>query len=425
MCITLKSCFSDPLLSVMNFLNEVTRDFPDAISFATGSPMESLFDVGGGIRAIDWFVEERVRITGLDREMVLNDLGQYNRTNGIINDAIARYLAIDESIRVPPLAVMVTTGAQEAMSILMMGLFEPGEDALLVAEPAYIGITGLASILGVQVISVPSGAGGLELDALTAAIENTRRLGKRPRAVYDVPDFNNPLGTSMPIATRHAVLELAHANGLLVFEDNPYGMFDYDGDGPPTLKALDKERVVVYLGTFSKTLFPELRIGFLVADQEVVGGTHLLAEELSKIKGFTTVNTSSLLQAAVAGILASTNYSLRPHMEEKLAFYRVNRDRIMARLMEEFGGPDFRGLVRWRRPSGGFFLTLELPFVFDRETFYTCASVYGLLCCPVSFFLPGQAPDNRVRLSFSYVTPDQIDEGVRRLGRFVRDRLGR
>ncbi|MCB8924056.1 MAG: PLP-dependent aminotransferase family protein [Ardenticatenaceae bacterium] len=422
MHIKLKKFYSDPLLDVMDFLSEVTLDFPNAISFATGSPMETFFDVESSIVALDRFVEHRARITNKPRAVIFNSLGQYNRTNGIINDLVMRHLAIDEDIHVPPEAIMVTSGYQEAMAILMIGLFDPLTDVVLVSNPTYIGTTGLAKILGVPIVPIHMDEAGLNIDILLAALEEIRLDGKRPRALYEIPDFNNPLGTSMPLSTRHELLQVAYENDLIIIEDNPYGMFAYDGKRLPTLKSLDKDGVVIYIGTFSKTIFPGLRMGFLVADQQIESENRLLAEELSKVKGFTTVNTSPLLQAMVGGILLESNGSLLPIVESKLQFYRTNRDRMVARLAEEFGG-DLGGHIRWNRPSGGFFLTVTLPFTFDEQCFRICASEYGLLCCPMSFFSLDHARDHQIRLSFSYVTLEQIDEGIRRLAQFVRDRL--
>jgi (S)-3,5-dihydroxyphenylglycine transaminase len=423
MNIHLKRCFSNPLLNVMNFLNEVTRDYPSAISFATGSPMETFFDVETSISAIECFVDDLATNTNQPPVKVRNDLGQYNRTNGIINNLIARHLAIDENIHVQPESIMVTSGCQEAMAILMMGLFEVPTDVLLVSDPTYIGITGLASILGVQVVPVPVNEDGLDVNAVNTALDKIRQSGKRPRALYEIPDFNNPLGTVMPLSTRYELLKLAQMNDLLIIEDNPYGMFSYDGNRMPTLKSLDLNNSVIYLGTFSKTVFPGLRMGYLVANQRTDNQQRFLAEELSKIKGFTTVNTSPILQAAVGGLLINSNCSLIPLIESKIPFYKANRDRMVARLSEEFTSDGLREQVKWNCPSGGFFMTVTLPFEFDIQSFHTCASEYGLLCCPVSFFTVGNLGNNQIRLSFSYVNAEQIDEGVKRLGRFVRNRI--
>jgi (S)-3,5-dihydroxyphenylglycine transaminase len=424
MDLELKSCFGDPLLEVMNFLNEVVHRYPQAVSFAPGRPAERHFDVEHSLAQAPRFVAHRAAQTGWSPLAVWNDLGQYNKTNGIINELVARQLELDEGIRVAPGAIMITHGCQEAMTVLLMGLFEPGRDVLLVSDPTYIGITGLADILGIGMVPIPTGEDGLEARDVAAAIAEVRRAGKRPRAVYDIPDFNNPLGTQMPPAARRALLDVLRAEEVLLFEDNPYGMFSYDGDPLPTLKALDQHRTVVYLGSFAKTLYPGLRAGYLIADQDVVGqdGRRTsLAAELSKVKSLTTVTTAPVVQAVVGALLLENGGSLRHLVREKLPFYRANRDRMLACLERELGGVDG---VRWNRPAGGFFLTVSLPFGFDDEALTLCARDFGVIVCPMSFFALSPGRERQVRLSFSYVTEEQIDEGIGRFARFVRRRIG-
>jgi (S)-3,5-dihydroxyphenylglycine transaminase len=423
--ITLKSWLSDPLLDVMNFLNEVVLRYPQAVSFAPGRPAERHFDVEGSLAAAAPWVAARARALSVPPRAVWDDLGQYNKTNGIINEAIARQLAADEGITAAPGSIVVTTGCQEGMAILLLGLIDPAADALLVSDPAYIGVPGLARIMGLTVIPIATGEQGLEPAAVRRAAAEARRLGRRPRALYDVPDFNNPLGTRMPLAARHELLALAREEEMLIWEDNPYGMFSYDGPPLPTLKALDEDGVVVYMGSFSKTLFPGLRLGYLVADQPVAlpsGERVPLAAELSKIKSLTTVNTSPLVQAIAGGILLQSGGSLRPIVERKLPFYRANRDRMLARLAAELGGDQGVAGVSWNRPEGGFFLILTLPFEFTDEDLTACARDYGVIVCPLRFFALSPGRERQVRLSFSYVTEEQIGEGIARLARFVHDR---
>lgn len=420
MDITLKGCLGDPLLDVMNFLNEVVLHHPQAISFAPGRPAERHFDVERSLGQAARWVEARACTSGQPPRAVWNGLGQYGRTNGIIHDLIARQLAVDEGIEAAPESIVVTTGCQEGMAILLMTLIDPAADALLVSDPTYIGIPGLARILGIPMIPVPTGEHGLDPAAVLAGIEEAGRMGRRPRALYDIPDFNNPLGTRMPLEARRALLELARGQEMLIWEDNPYGMFSYDGPPLPTLKALDEPGVVIYLGSFSKTLFPGLRLGFLVADQQVLlpGGRRVpLAEELSKVKSLTTVNTSAVTQAVAGGLLIEAGGSLRPLMAEKLPFYRANRDRMLACLEEELGGV---AGVRWNRPEGGFFLTVDLPFEMTDERLLACVQDYGVVVCPMRFFALAPGRERQVRLAFSYVTGEQIAEGIARFARFVR-----
>jgi (S)-3,5-dihydroxyphenylglycine transaminase len=413
----------------MNFLNEVVLRYPQAVSFAPGRPAEEHFDVEGSLAKIALWVDHHARETGRARDAVFADLGQYGKTNGIIKDLIARQLAADEGIAADPAAIVVTSGAQEGMAILLMGLFAEG-DVLLASDPTYIGITGLAKILGVPLHPVPSGPEGLEPAAVAAAVREVRSAGGRPRALYDVPDFNNPLGTRMPLAARRGLLALCRREGVLVIEDNPYGAFAYDGAPSPTLKSLDREAAVLYMGSFSKTLFPGLRMGYLVADQEVetaTGRRVLLAEELSKVKSLTTVNTPQLLQALVGGILLEQGGSLASLMAAKLPTYRARRDAMLAALDERFGrDPALGRAVSWNRPEGGFFLTVSLPFAFGAAELDACARDFGAIVCPMPFFevLPGRGGREReIRLSFSYVSEARIAEGIARLARFVASRL--
>jgi (S)-3,5-dihydroxyphenylglycine transaminase len=423
--VTINQALSQPLLGVMNFLNEIIEAYPRAISFAPGRPPEHLFDVERALAAIPRYVEHLARETGAGPEEVLRGLGQYDRTAGRIGPLLARYLARDEGIHVAPEAIVVTNGAQEAMSIVLQTIFDPRRDTLLVSDPAYIGVTGAASVLGIPMRPVPTGDAGLDLAALVACAAQVRAAGRNPRALYDIVDFHNPLGTTTPLAARHQLLDLAHEQGLLLIEDNPYGIFAYEGERLPTLKSLDRRGDVLYIGTFSKTLLPGLRIGYAVADQPVVGAAPgvLLADEMSKVKSLVSVTTSPLLQAIVGGTLIEHDFSLVEANRERLRHYRANRDRMLACLESCFGRDEaLAGKVTWNRPRGGFFLTLTLPFRFEEDSLRTCAEQYGVICCPMTYFSLAPGRERQVRLSFSYVTQEEIEIGIRSLWRFVRDR---
>jgi (S)-3,5-dihydroxyphenylglycine transaminase len=403
----------------MNFLNEIVMKYPQAISFAPGRPMEAHFAVESCVGSITEFVASTAEDRGLSQQQIWNELGQYSRTNGTINDLIAKQLARDEGIHVTPESIVVTVGAQEAMAVVLAGIFQPGKDILLTSDPTYVGITGLARVLGISVVPIPAGEDGLDPERVEQAIRECSEWG-RPRAIYDIPDFNNPLGTSMPLEHRRQLLDVCARNDVLIIEDNPYGMFVYEGERLPTLKSLDKEQVVLYIGSFAKTLFPGLRLGYLVADQQV-NAKQVLAQELSKIKSLLTVNTSPLLQAFAAGILQKESGTLQGLMERKIKDYRRNRDIMCECLASAFSC--MADLVRWNRPCGGFFLTLQLPFHFGEQELQRCASDYGVIVSPMKFFTMGGRRESQVRLSFSYESEDMIREGIRRLGSFVKDTM--
>jgi (S)-3,5-dihydroxyphenylglycine transaminase len=222
----------------------------------------------------------------------------------------------------------------------------------------------------------------------------------------------------MPLSARIQLVELARDAGLLLLEDNPYGMFAYEGARQPSLKSLDATRTVIYIGSYAKTVLPGLRVGFMVADQPGGPRGRSLAAELSRVKSVTTVNTSPIAQAALGGILLEHDCSLTRYIQPRVAFYRGNRDHLLACLERELGAT----AVTWNRPGGGFFVTLTLPFAFDEECCRTCAAEFGVLVCPMSLFCLGSPRASQVRLSFSYVDQAEIEAGIERLARFVRQR---
>jgi (S)-3,5-dihydroxyphenylglycine transaminase len=415
----LKECFTDSTLNVMNFLNEIILEYKDAISFAPGRPPEDHLQVESCFDAAREFVNYMGEGSAGREQQIWRELGQYNRTNGIINGFIAQQLKNDEGIDVSPSSLIVTVGAQEAMALVLIGLFDPARDILLASDPTYIGITGLARILGIRVLPVPSGDDGLNPEDVERAIQSCFSTG-RPRALYDIPDFNNPLGTTLSLPRRHSLLDICRKYGVLLIEDNPYGMFRYEGEKIPAMKSLDQHGTVLYIGSFSKTIFPGLRLGYLIADQKIGSGEQVLVQELSKVKSFLTVNTSPLLQAITGGILLANHDSLHTVVRSKVEVVRRNRDVMLESLTKHFSG--FEKHVTWNRPEGGFFITLTLPFPFTEEDLKLCASRFGVIVCPMCYFALSGGRECQVRLSFSYVNEEQIRQGVERIAAFVSHR---
>jgi (S)-3,5-dihydroxyphenylglycine transaminase len=422
---SLHASVSDPEAGTMNFLNEVAARFPDAISLAAGRPYEGFYSAEDVTRYLAVF-SAHLRASGLGEAAVRRWFTQYGRTNGQIGGLVARYLATDEAIHVPPEAVAVTVGCQEAMVLAVRGLCAAPDDVLLAVEPTYVGITGAARLLDVRVAPVPEDRRGLDPAAVAVAARAVRDRGGRPRALYVIPNFANPSGISLDAGVRRELLAVAAAEDLLILEDDPYGLFGLDDSPRSSLKALDTERQVIYLGSFAKSCFPGPRVGFLVADQSVVDGAgrrSLLAEELSAIKSMLTVNTSPIAQAVIGGILVEADYSLRAANAAKIAFYRRNLDALLSALASAF--PAGSG-GRWNRPDGGFFAVLDVPVCADEALLELSAREYGVLWTPMRFFYAssGRAVGgaNAIRLSASYLDADVIAEGVRRLARLIEER---
>ncbi|WP_371791666.1 PLP-dependent aminotransferase family protein [Streptomyces sp. NBC_01471] len=422
----LHASLTDPVLDAMNFLNEVVARFPEALSFAPGRPSEGSFEVADLPRYLRSYTDYLEHELGWPQDRVRTQLFQYGRTNGIINELIARTLANDEQIHVSPESVVVTTGCQEAMLLTLRALFARPEDTLLVSSPCYVGVTGAARLLDIAVRPVPEGAEGPDPEAVLAAVRRTREEGRRPRALYVVPDFANPSGTSMPVAARERLLELAEAEDLLVMEDDPYGFFVRAGPARPTLKALDRRQRVLHLGSFAKTALPGARVGYIVADQTVIGpsGERVpLSEQLSKLKSMTTVNTSALGQAVIGGLLVESGCRLREANAEAVSHYRNNLDTLLRELDRHFPAERRRELgISWNEPDGGFFLVVDVPFPADTKALEHSARTFGVLWTPMRDFHLDGGGTHQLRLSCSALTPDGIAEGVGRLARFIEAR---
>lgn len=422
----LNASLADPRVEVMNFLNEVALRYPQAISFAPGRPLESFFDVRDSLRYLDDFVAHETLTQGIDTDRCYARLGQYGRTNGVIGPAIARLLHNDEAMIVQPEDIVVTVGSQEAMCLCLAVLCGRPQDVALVVDPAYIGFSGAARVLGIPLAPVPSNETGIDLGALERIADDLKAQGKQPRLLYLSPDHANPTGTTMPASVRGHLLDLTRRLDILVLEDHAYSYFSYDDERIAPLKAQPGAEHVLYMGSFSKSIYPGLRLGFLVADQRVggeAGRSTRLADEISKVKSLLTVNTSPLNQAIAAGLLVRNDFSLESFVAPRRAALKRNRDALLAALGRHFPSTErWCRDIRWNRPSGGFFATLTVPFEVTDDDLVISASRYGVTWTPMSYFCTDAAPRAEIRLSFSYVDVPQIDEGVARLATMLQAR---
>jgi (S)-3,5-dihydroxyphenylglycine transaminase len=329
---------------------------------------------------------------------------------------------VDENIDVPAESIVVTVGAQEAMLLLLRALISGPQDVLLVASPCYVGISGAARLMDIALEPVEERPDGFSCADLERAIHRVRALGRRPRAFYVVPDHSNPSGTTMLPAARAELLDVAERHDLLILEDSPYRLVS-PGEPLPTLKSLDRDRRVVHIGSFSKTVFPGARVGFVVADQQVVdedGRVSLFADELAKIKSMVTVNTSSLSQAVVAGALLSAGGRISELNTKAANYYGEAMQCTLRELERQFpaGRRDALG-VHWNSPAGGFFLQMHVPFRVDNDALTRSAQDFGVIWTPMAYFHPGGGGQHSLRLSISYLTAAEIEDGIERLARFI------
>jgi len=420
---TVNSRLFDDYLERMNFLNEISIIYPNAISFGSGRPDQDFFHVKDVLSHFHSYLELS-KPANMELDAFYDYIGQYNKTKGIINEAIAKLIANDENIIADPEDIMMTDGAQEGMAIVINSLFESPDDVLLVSDPSYIGFVGYAKICGITMCAINRDEDSINFDHLEATIERLKKEGKTPKVLYEVPDFHNPSTAYMPLEKRKKLIELAEKHNFYIVEDNPYGYFVYETEKIPTLKALDRYRRVIYLGSFSKTIFPSIRLGYLVVDQVVdhKGKEIRLIEEFKKTKSFITVNTSTLLQAMAAGLIHQEGYSLYKSCNERVGAYKKKRDAMIEALERHFPASEsWTKGISWKKPLGGFFLVIDIPFQMTDKLLGECVKEYNVIFCPMSYFcLNEEVGARQIRLAFSNLSPKTIDEGISRLASFIK-----
>lgn len=295
--------------------------------------------------------------------------------------------------------VIVTNGSQQGIDLVAWLLLEAG-DRVVVEAPTYFGALQVFEPFDVEITTVPVDEGGLVIEAL----ERELVRAPRPKLIYTVPTFQNPAGVTLAPGRRAALVELAERYGVAVVEDDPYGDLWFDHPPPPPLRALHPD--VLYLGTFSKTLAPGLRIGWLVAP-------HRLMKLLVDAKEGADIQADRMLQRALARVVADDWYD--QHLEAARVNYR-ERCALLLRCLER----ELAGLATWTVPHGGFFVWVTLPDGTDTDAVLVECARHGVAYIPGSAFYPDRAPRPSFRLGFTTLSPAELEEGMARLGRAIR-----
>jgi len=417
--ISLHPAFGDPVLEAMNFLNEIMKRHPEAISFAPGAPNLLFLEDYDYNRSITAYLEHVQMARSCSPNEAMRLLYEYGPAQGLICDLVAEALQLDEGLRIDKTDILITVGAQEGIFLALRALFRNRMDVLAVVTPCYVGIRGAASLLGIDIVPVHEAADGVNFDELCQHISDARIAGRAIRAIYIAPDHANPSGTVMSLSQRHKLLALAESEDFYIFEDNAYGFTTALGSALPSLKALDRTRRVVFIGTFAKICLPGARVGFVAADQSlpsVQSRQRSLAQAMASAKSMITVNTSPICQAIIGGMLLQNGCSLVSLGKTKAEFYRRNLAHLVAALDRELDP----AIAKWNHPSGGFFVLVDLPVPANAELLEDCARNFGVLWTPMSQFHLDGGGRCQLRLSCSYLSLPQIDEGVRRLAGFLR-----
>lgn len=418
----LHSSLADPILDSLNFLNEVMDKFPEVISFAPGAPNpKHLYDIEI-TEYIERYIQYFCEIRGLNLNQARVKLFQYGPARGLINDLVATTLRRDKKMDISPDDLVITVGAQEAMLIVLRALFRSSQDQLAVVNPCFVGILGAARLLDINVVGIDETEQSIDFKQLEHACIIARRDNKPIRALYVAPDYSNPSGSVLALNTRLELLRFAKQYDLFLLEDNAYGFTAPPEKTLPTLKELDEQGRVIFIGTFAKICLPGARVGYVIADQKIKnsdGSFHRLADDLATIKSMVTVNTSPICQALIGGMLLANDGSLANLERERAILYQKNLNLLLAALKQQFFEKNLSEKIYYNQPEGGFFVRVRLPVTVDRELLELSASKYGVLWTPMEFFYLNGGGKNELRLSCSYLTSEQILEGVSRLSTFL------
>ncbi|MCK6579331.1 MAG: PLP-dependent aminotransferase family protein [Anaerolineae bacterium] len=374
---------------------------PDVISFAGGLPAPELFPVERIQQAAELALTERGR-----------EALQYSTSEGMpeLRGWIADRLST-ETLKVEPQNILIVSGSQQAQDLVGKILFDEG-DAVIVENPTYVGMLTAWRPYLLDFAAVPTDHDGMQTDALEALLEK-----RAFKAAYSIPNFQNPQGVTLSYERRIKLAALLARYDLPLYEDDPYGALRYSGAALPSVQqveavvrktsALD-DCTTMYAGTFSKTLTPGLRVGWIAAAFPVI-------DKLVQAKQAADLHTSTLNQFIVYEAVRDGDF-LDEHIARLREVYRQRRD-LMLRTMEEC----FPAEVTWTRPDGGLFLLVTMPEGMDATEILKLALEQKVAFVPAESFHIGEMGRNTFRLNFSNARPEMIEAGIRRLGALLKE----
>lgn len=315
---------------------------------------------------------------------------------------ISRKLKAHEGIDIPPSRIMITNGSTQGLLMVAEAFINAG-DTVIIEEFCYPGTLRAFGYCEPRYATVPTDDEGIIVDELVRVLDRLAAQGLTPKFLYTIANFQNPTGSVMSLARRQALMRLAEERRLLIIEDDAYGDLIYDGEPVTSLYALSQTDNVVRLGTFSKIVAAGVRLGWIIAPEPV-----LAKMAVSKIDG----GTSAFTSRAVAEYLKE---HLDARMDTLLGVYRAKRDAMLEALEEHLAG-----VATWSRPRGGLFIWVRLPDGIDTTKLLEAAHAAGVTYLPGTNFSPEGKGANCLRLSFAYLSPEKIREGIGVLARVVK-----
>jgi DNA-binding transcriptional MocR family regulator len=363
------------------------------ISFAHGLPEASLFPLEDFRRCVDRVLRKEGRL-----------LLQLGTTSGYppLQEYLCSQMALS-GINVGPSELLITNGCQQSLDLIRRVLVGEG-DEVVIEEPTYPGAISVFASAGSRYINIPVGSNHLDLATLEDIL-----LQRRPKLIYTIPTFHNPTGITMSLPVRRRLIELAARHRVPIVEDDIYRELRYEGPALPSLMSLDQHGVVISINSFSKVGFPGLRVGWIAAPPVVI-------EHLNVAKQNSDLHASLLSQAAIYEF--SRHGLLAKHIRKVKKEYARRRDVMLAAIEEHFPAE-----TSWNKPEGGMALWVTLPETLRASEVLVHAAERGVVFSPAEHFYAGAPGTNHLRLCFTMAGPSAIQEGIKRLGAVIRERL--
>jgi 2-aminoadipate transaminase len=303
--------------------------------------------------------------------------------------------------------ILIVSGSLQALDLVNHTLLARG-DTVIIEQDSYQGALNRLTRLGVNMVGIPLDGDGMRMDALAAALEDLKRKNIRPKYIYTIPTVQNPTGTIMPESRRLELLKLSQQYGVPIFEDDCYADLIWDGDRPPAIYAMSENGGVIHIGSFSKSIAPALRVGFIVAPWNV----------MSRMLALKTDAGSGALEQMVLAEYCAPHFAT--HVPKLTRGLRAKLDTLMEALNEQFGTS-----AEFEDPKGGIFLWVKLPDNVDTLKLYQSALAAGVAINPGPEWSTDKAyGKSRMRLCFASPSHEQIKEGVAKLAEVCRTEFG-
>ncbi|WIF95841.1 PLP-dependent aminotransferase family protein [Caminicella sporogenes] len=369
---------------------------PEVISFAGGLPAPELFPI-----------EEMKKVS----QKVLEENGeqalQYSPTEGFppLREKIAKRME-QAGVKTTAENILITNGSQQGLDFSGKIFLNPG-DVVIVESPSYLGAINAFKAYECKFLEIPTDDDGMIMEELEKALETTENV----KMIYVIPDFQNPSGRTWSFERRKKLVEIANKFNLPIIEDNPYGELRFEGEKIPSIKSFDTEGRVIYLGTFSKTFCPGLRIGWVCAEEEVLNKYIL-------VKQGADLQSNSMSQRELDAFLEV--YDLDKHIEKIKKLYKNRRD-LMLKTMKEHFPPE----VKYTHPEGGLFTWAELPEHINTRELMKKALERNVAFVPGGSFFPNGGHENTMRINYSNMSEDKIVEGIKILAEVIKEALNK